>query len=209
MSPALPDLIVITDWSLPRGELLSRIESLEGFGGQVAVQYRHPGVPVLQALQEARVLARICARLGMALFVNGRLDVALRVGAHLHLPSRGLRAGEVRPVLPPDRWISAAAHDAIELEDAAGADLVLLSPVFRPLSKSDTRPTLGVSGLEALAARTRARPYALGGIGADNAGSVPARFGLAAIGSVLHARDARQAVEALLGTRHAEPLQRL
>lgn len=201
MRPSPPELIVITDWSLPRHQLRAQIEALGGFEGRVALQHRHPGAPVLQFLQEARVLARTCETLGVPLFINGRLDIALRVGAHLHLPSRSLRPADARPLLPGDRWISAAAHDAAELEDAEGADFLLVSPVFRPTSKEDSRPTLGVAGLEKLAARTQRRIYALGGVTPSSAVSIPSRFGLAAVGAVLHATDAHRAAEVLLATR--------
>jgi thiamine-phosphate pyrophosphorylase len=181
--------------------LLARIEALGPLGPRVAVQLRHPGAPILTLLQEARVLARICERFGMPLFVNGRLEVALRVGAHLHLPTRGLRPADVRPHLPPDRWISAAAHDRAEVEDAQGADLLLLSPVFPPHSKEAARAPLGVEGLTTLASHTQARPYALGGVDPETARTLPAPFGLAAVGAVLHAADPRQAAEALLRSR--------
>jgi len=197
----LPELIVITDWSLPRERLLSAIEALGALGPRVAVQHRHPEATVLQLLQEARVLARLCGRVGLPLFVNGRMDVALRVGAHLHLPSRGIRPAEARPVFPKGLWISAAVHDETELADAVGADLLLVSPVFTPTSKEDSRPLLGISGLEALAGRSDARAYALGGIRPASAATVPPGFGLAAIGSVLHAQDPLRAAEALLRTR--------
>lgn len=147
------------------------------------------------------MLSRLCQPLGMPLFVNGRLEVALRVGAHLHLPSRGLRPADVRPHLPEGRWISAAAHDAAELAEAERADAVLLSPVFPPRSKADRRPTLGVQGFTELASQTTARPYALGGVAPETAGALPPRVGLAAIGAVLHAPDPLRAAEALLRTR--------
>jgi thiamine-phosphate pyrophosphorylase len=197
----LPELVVITDWALPRARLLSAIEALGALGPRVAIQHRHPGASVLQLLQEARVLARLCERARLPLFVNGRIDVALRVSAHLHLPSRGILPADARPFLPKDRWISAAVHDGPELTDAAGADLLLVSPIFKPSSKEDSRPPLGVSGLEALAGGTAARVYALGGIGPGSAATVPPRFGLAAIGAVLHAPDPLRAAQALLRTR--------
>lgn len=199
----LPELIVITDWALPRDRLLAAVEALGALGPRVAIQHRHPGASVLQLLQEARVLARICERAGVPLFVNGRLDVALRVDAHLHLPAQGLRPSDARPHLPAGRWISAAVHDATEAANARGADVALVSPVFKPISKEDPRRPLGVEGLEALAASTSARVFALGGIHAETAARIPERFGLASLGGVLHAADPLQAAKALLAARHA------
>jgi thiamine monophosphate synthase len=47
---------------------------------------------------------------------------------------------------------------------AADADYVFLSPVFAPLSKSDTRPTLGLDGLRAAVQGFPIPTFALGGI---------------------------------------------
>ncbi|MFP2933357.1 thiamine phosphate synthase, partial [Pyxidicoccus sp. 3LG] len=100
----------------------------------------------------SRQLAALCAERGNPLFVNGRLDVALLVGAHLHLPAHGPTPEDVRPHLPPGRLVSVAVHDVAEARTAAGADLALVSPVFAPGSKpGDTRATLGPEGFLALA----------------------------------------------------------
>ncbi|MFP2896649.1 thiamine phosphate synthase, partial [Corallococcus sp. 4LFB] len=143
--PALPRLVVITDWRLPRARLLTALERALEAGPEVAVQHRHPEASGRVFLEEARLLAEVCR--GRALFVNGRLDVALLVGAHLHLPASGPSPRDVRPFLPEGRLVSVAVHDAREAEAAVGADLALVSPVFAPGSKpGDTRDTLGPRG---------------------------------------------------------------
>ncbi|HLL55734.1 MAG TPA: thiamine phosphate synthase [Myxococcaceae bacterium] len=199
MAAALPRLIVITDWSLPRETLLERLAQALAAGPEVAVQHRHPGAPVRAFLEEARALRALCAARGNALFVNGRLDVALRVGAHLHLPAGGPRAAEARPHLPEGRWISAAVHDEAEARDAEGADFALVSPVFAPGSKpEDTRPPLGPEGFRGLARRLSCPAYALGGMDADGAGRLGGVAGVAAITPVLRAADPRRAAAELL-----------
>ena len=105
---ALPRLVVVTDWRLPRERLLWALEDALDAGPGVAVQHRHPEAPVRLFLEEARLLAALCERRGRTLFVNGRLDVALLVGAHLHLPAGGLRPADVRPLLPAGRLVSVA-----------------------------------------------------------------------------------------------------
>jgi thiamine-phosphate pyrophosphorylase len=199
VAAALPRLIVITDWSLPREALLERLDQALSAGPEVAVQHRHPGAPIRAFLEEARALRGLCARRGNALFVNGRPDVALLVDAHLHLPAGGVRPSEARPLLPEGRWISAAVHDEAEARDAEGADLALVSPVFAPGSKpEDTRAPLGPEGFGALARRLSCPAYALGGIDAERARRVNGAAGAACITPVLHAADPRQAAEALL-----------
>ena len=152
-------------------------------------------------LEEARRLQALCERGGNPLFVNGRLDVALLVDAHLHLPANGILPGDVRAHLPAGRLVSAAVHSEAEAEVARGADLARVAPVFRPLSKAAERAPLGPSGFAALAARLSCPAYALGGVTAEGLARLPPSTGCAVIGSVLHAEDPLAAARALLERR--------
>lgn len=89
MPRALPRLIVITDWRMPRALLLERVEAVLALGPMVALQHRHPEASIRPFLEEARWLAELCQKRQTPLFINGRLDVALLLGADLHLPSGG------------------------------------------------------------------------------------------------------------------------
>ncbi|NTX66690.1 thiamine phosphate synthase [Myxococcus sp. CA051A] len=199
VAPSLPRLVVITDWRLPRERLLGALSRALEAGPDVAVQHRHPESSGRRFLEDARVLAALCRTRGNPLFVNGRLDVALLVGAHLHLPSDGPTPGDVRPHLPPGRLISLAVHDEREARAARGADLALVSPVFSPGSKpGDTRTTLGPEGFLALTAGLPCPALALGGITAERASRLTGAAGFAVISSVLEAEDPAQAARALL-----------
>ena len=191
--------MVITDWRLPRERLLWALERALEAGPEVAVQHRHPDAPVRQFLEEARVLAGLCRARGNPFFVNGRLDVALLVGAHLHLPAGGLTPGEVRPHLPRGRLVSVAVHDGREASDARGADLALVSPVFPPGSKpDDTRPTLGPEGFQRLASLLPCPALALGGITPERAPLLPGASGFAVISGILEAGDPTAATLSLI-----------
>lgn len=197
--PPLPRLVVITDWRLPRTRLLAALGRALEAGPDVAIQHRHPEASGRLFLEEARLVADVCRARGHALFVNGRLDVALLVGAHLHLPASGPSPLDVRPHLPPGRLVSVAVHDAREAEGATGADLALVSPVFAPGSKpGDTRATLGPEGFQALAARLPCPALALGGMTPGRARGMPEVRGVAVISAVLEADDPREAALALL-----------
>jgi thiamine-phosphate pyrophosphorylase len=200
----LPRLIVITDWTLPEERHRAALEAVAGLGAEVALQHRDPEAPIRQFLERARELARLCRRTGAHLFVNGRLDVALLADAHLHLPVDGLRPAEVRAHLPAGRWVSAAIHSTEELATSEGADLVLISPVFKPGSKpSDRRPQLGAEGFLELASRAAVPAFALGGIDPERVRSLRSCAGVAVQSSVLRATDpeavARQILAALPG----------
>lgn len=204
MTDALPSLIVITDWGLGKDELLGRLRLVASLGPRVAIQHRHPDAPVRAFLDEAKALCELCEREHNPLFVNGRLDVALLVGAHLHLPSKTLLPSDVRPHLPQGTLVSAAVHDEAEADESRGADLVLVSPVFKAGSKpDDARPPIGIEGFERLALRASAPAYALGGITPERAQQLPSAQGFAVISSVLRAPDPRLAALQLLARGHA------
>lgn len=192
-------LVLVTDWGL--ADLASRLEQVLAQVPGVAVQHRHPAADDRQFFEEGQALAALCARYGAPLFINRRLDVALLLGAHLHLPASGLAVADVRPHLP-GRLVSLAVHGAHEAQ--AGADLALVSPVFPPGSKpDDTRPPLGVAGFHALAATLPYPAFALGGIDPWSARGLRGAAGLAAISGVLRAEApaaaARGVLEALDG----------
>jgi thiamine-phosphate pyrophosphorylase len=203
VSSPLPRLVLITDWEMGERALLEAVEDLLPLGRAVAIQHRHPGAEGGQLLREARLLAARCERFGLPLFVNERLDVALAVGAHLHLPDRGPDVSDVRPFLPEGRWISVAVHDDREAERARGADLALVSPVFGAGSKSDdARPRLGPDGFARLARRLECPAFALGGVDAERARTLPPDLtaGVAVISAVLRAPRPREAAQALLAS---------
>jgi thiamine-phosphate pyrophosphorylase len=171
-------------------------------GPEVCIQHRDPGAPVRSFLERARWLAAITRRTGAQLAINGRLDVALLVDGHLHLPVDAPRPREVRPHLPRERWISAAAHSDLELDEARGCDALLLSPVFSPGSKpGDTRPLLGPQGFERLARRAGTTPcYALGGMTPERLSSLSLCRGAAVQSAVLGATDPAGVARAFLAT---------
>lgn len=190
-------LLLITDWGLD--DLPGRVARALEAGPGVAVQHRHPGVSDRQFFDEAVRLADVCRAADAPLFVSRRLDVALAVGAHLHLPAYALRVADVRPHLPAGRLVSVAVHDEAEARAAEGAELALVSPVFSPGSKpTDTRPTLGPAGFFRLAGALPCPAFALGGLDAARATRLPGVAGVAVISSVLAAADPRDAGRALL-----------
>jgi thiamine-phosphate pyrophosphorylase len=195
----LPRLILITDWSLGRDCLLQRLEEVLPLGPLLAVQHRHPEAAARLFLQEARLVAECCAHWQVPLFINGRLDVALLLNAHLHLPASTFLANEVRPHLPENRWISASVHNDSEAVAAQGSDLALVSPVFSPFSKpNDRRHPLGPQGFAVLAAQLPCPAYALGGVGLDTAPLILAARGAACLTGVLGTTNPRAVAEGLL-----------
>ena len=104
---------------------------------------------------------------GTRVLVNDRLDVALAVGAAgVHLGTQSVPARAVRKRVPEGFLVGVSCHsveDAIEAE-SAGADYVLLGPVFATPSKLHYGAPLGLEKLKQAAGRANVPVLALGGI---------------------------------------------
>jgi 8-oxo-dGTP diphosphatase len=116
---------------------------------------------VLDALSDNPDLRR-------SLLLNSDIERARELGLGVHLRAAQLRELHERP-LPPDAWVGASCHDAVELELAAwlGADFATLSPVNRTASHPEAAP-LGWERFAQLVAEARLPVYALGGVGPED-----------------------------------------
>jgi thiamine-phosphate pyrophosphorylase len=99
--------------------------------------------------------------------INDRLDVALATGAAgVHLGARSLPACMVRKIIPPDFLAGVSCHSLDEAvsAEAAGADYVLLGPIFETPSKLAFGPPLGLATIETAAHNVKLPVLALGGV---------------------------------------------
>ena len=121
--------------------------------GVELLQIRERELPVRQLAELTRKVLRLPNPRGTKILVNDRADVAIACGAHgVHL-----RDGSVLPEVfaRAGFLVSIACHSIAGLERTRGADFILLAPIFKPLSKKDTRPALGI---EAIREITRISP---------------------------------------------------
>ena len=65
--------------------------------------------------------------------------------------------------------MTVSSHSVEDALSTAGADYVLLAPIFKPLSKTDDRPALGTNSIQEFTRRSRTPVLALGGITHGNA----------------------------------------
>lgn len=99
--------------------------------------------------------------------VNDRLDIALALEASgVHLGNPSLPAFAVRPIVPKGFLVGVSCHSLDEAlaAEAAGADYLLLGPVFETPSKLAFGTPLGVGKLREVAGRVKIPVLALGGI---------------------------------------------
>jgi thiamine-phosphate pyrophosphorylase len=168
-------------------------------GGVTAVWLREPGAGGRELYEAAGSLLLRCRRLGAAVIVGDRVDVALAVSADgVQIGHRGVPPRVVRPWYRG--WMGVSCHTQQDLENAesAGADHVVLSPVFGVPAKG---VPLGVARLAELVASVTVPVVALGGIDTSNVAAVRGAgvLGVGVIRAIRDAADPEAASRALSG----------
>jgi thiamine-phosphate pyrophosphorylase len=162
---ALPPLIFVTDPTRTPEPERTAARLPRGSG----VIFRAFGAPT--AVDQGLRLARACRRRGLVLLAGADPGLARRIGASgVHLPERSAFMAGMLKRRRPHWLVTAAAHGARAIRRArlAGADAVLLSPVFESSSPSAGRPLTAVR-FAALARNAGLPVYALGGVNARTA----------------------------------------
>jgi thiamine monophosphate synthase len=123
------------------------------------IREKHLGARSLLAL--GRRIGGIAPRL--ALWINGRLDIAIALGAGFH-------GGEDCPQAPPGLCaVSRPLHSISQIQCRFATDQLLISPVFDVPGKG---PPMGPGGLHGILDNMppwQGKLLALGGVDADNA----------------------------------------
>jgi len=171
--PANSQLYYITDRKQIPSRTLDACIAPAIAAGVDWVQIREKDLPTrsLLALTEAAVKnARRQAR--TRVIVNDRLDVALAANAQgVHLGRRSMPVDLVRRLTPREFVVGVSCHSLEEAlaGQAAGADYLLLGPIFATPSKLPYGPPLGLVNLRAVTSQVSIPVFALGGITLDRA----------------------------------------
>lgn len=199
MSYALSGLYVILDPSAcPARSLTDILQEAAGAGARL-FQYRNKSAPMKEAYAEATVLRQVAAELGVMFIVNDRCDLALAVEADgVHLGQGDVPYHYARKVMGPEKLIGLSTHnpDHVREADNLKPDYIGFGPVFKPGSKQDHDPVVGVQGLAQIRPITSLPIFAIGGITIENVADVmkAGADGVAVISSIVSAPDVRQAV---------------
>lgn len=131
-------------------------------------------IQIRRKFMETRPLMRLAepavqrARGGPSrVIINGRLDAALALGAAgVHLGHDALPAETVRAIVPPGFLVGVSCHSLEEAKaaESAGANYLLLGPVFETPSKLAYGPPLGLDRFGQIAAQIKTPTLALGGM---------------------------------------------
>jgi len=169
--PANFQLYYITD----RRQIKSRTLDARIAGAIAAgvdwVQIREKDLPARSLLALTEAALESARQQGRArVIVNDRLDVALAAKAHgVHLGTLSMPVDLVRRLAPREFVVGVSCHSLEEAlaAQAAGADYILLGPIFATPSKLPYGPPLGVSKLREVTSQVSVPVFALGGITLD------------------------------------------
>ena len=156
-----------------------------------------------EAYAEALLLRKTAAELGVLFIVNDRCDLALALDADgVHLGQADLPFTDARKVMGPNKLIGLSTHNSAQVKEAERLkpDYVGFGPIFKPGSKQDHDPVVGIAGLRAIRSLTSLPIFAIGGITVDQVEEVmrAGANGVAVISAILKAPDVTQAIRDLI-----------
>jgi thiamine-phosphate pyrophosphorylase len=200
---SLSGLYIILDPSVCPARPLGEVLTAATEAGASLFQYRNKTASMKEAYVEALALRQAAAKAGVLFIVNDRCDLALAVDADgVHLGQGDMPLDLARKVMGPAKLIGISTHNPDQVQEATSGkpDYLGFGPIFKPGSKQDHDPVVGLEGLRAMRRLTSLPVFAIGGIQIDQAGEVmrAGANGLAVISAILKAPDINLAVKAFL-----------
>ncbi|TFL04879.1 Hydroxyethylthiazole kinase [Pterulicium gracile] len=155
---------------LPPGQ--DYLESLEASlqGGVTLVQVREKDAGTKEFLDIARKSKDLCARYGVPLIVNDRVDIALAIEADgVHVGQEDMPIQIVRSILPPGSIIGVSCNNVEQARQAveSGADYIGIGAIYPTATKELTQPIVTVRGVGAILSQldgSNVKAVAIGGI---------------------------------------------
>jgi thiamine-phosphate pyrophosphorylase len=199
----LSGLYIILDPSICPTRPLIEVLTAAADAGASLFQYRNKTASMKDAYVEALALRQTAANADVCFIVNDRCDLAMAVDADgVHLGQGDLPLGLARKIMGADKLIGISTHSAEQVQEATAGkpDYLGFGPIFKPGSKQDHDPVVGLEGLRAMRSLTSIPVFAIGGIQFDRVGAIitAGANGVAVISAILTATDIRHAVREFL-----------
>lgn len=200
---SLSGLYIILDPSVDPARPLVDVLMAAAEAGASLFQYRNKSAAMKDAYVEALLLRQAAAKAGVLFIVNDRCDLALAVDADgVHLGQGDLPLDLARKVMGPDKLIGISTHnpDQVRVATAGKPDYLGFGPIFKPGSKQDHDPVVGLEGLRAMRGLTSLPVFAIGGIHIEQTEELiqAGANGVAVISAILKAPNISHAVNAFL-----------
>ncbi|MBW1788660.1 MAG: thiamine phosphate synthase [Deltaproteobacteria bacterium] len=196
-------LYCFTPGGLPVGRDPLNVVADQIKGGADVIQLREKGRRKRECLELGMAVRRMTRKSDVLFIVNDDVDLALILDADgVHLGQDDIPIQHARPLLK-DKIVGISTHSLDQVREAvdAGADYVGIGPIFETKTKADTQPVVGIDMLRRLNALCPIPYVAIGGITADNLGSV-VRAGCrraAVVSDIVLARDVVEQCRRLKG----------
>ncbi len=154
-------------------DLLTAAEALLE-GGIHLVQLRWKGHFTRDVYAVAQKIAALCDDAGAQFVVNDRADVAVLLGAGVHVGQDDLSPADVRRVVGPNTFTGVSTHNETQFLAATREPVtyIALGPIYGTVSKERPDPVVGTSELARLRPHWSGPLVAIGGITRERAPDV-------------------------------------
>ncbi len=185
-------LYLVTDETLPKDELLKKVE-LAIQGGVTIVQLREKSGNGKVFYEKAVKLRELTEKYHIPLIINDRVDIALAVGADgVHVGQSDLPAPAIRKIIPLSMIVGVSVGNPEEAREAElnGANYVGVGAVFPTTSKADAK-VLPPGMLDKILETIQIPAVAIGGINLENVSMLGDKniAGIAVVSGIMKAND--------------------
>lgn len=168
-------LYLVTDPKLCPGSILVETVTAAVLGGVSIVQLRDKTATTRERISAARALSGILRESGVPLLINDDVEAAVASDADgVHIGQEDVTPQLARERLGPDKIIglSCETPKQVASADTQLVDYLGLGTVFPTATKTDHKPTIGMSGLAEMTRLAQLPTVAIGGLKQEHAADV-------------------------------------
>lgn len=172
----LPVLYPILDTALLDSHGCSALDAADAMlsAGAQILQWRCKDTMTRARFDELEAIGELCRKHGAEFVINDRADLAMMLGATLHVGQADLPAQIAREMIGTHGRLGLSTHKAEQVVEAESlpVDYVAFGPVFSTASKANPDPVVGLERLSEIRRLTAKPLVAIGGITRENVLSV-------------------------------------